>query len=240
MASLSALLPANEAARLAALGHYQHLSTLGEPLVEELVALTAKLFAAPVALVSLVEAATVRFVGNIGLPGTEQIDRQQSLCAVAILHEETTVFENLVDEPCDLVDPFVSRANNLLFYAGHALRTPEGYGIGSLCIMDHVARTFSPAERTLLASLTEAVQQVLTLRTALANDPQLAATLWAGIAARITPSLTRIHTLLELSAWEETPETVAAQAYRTSYHEEATLIVQALNDELRTALLRVS
>ena len=240
MASLSALLPANESARLAALGQYQHLSTLGEPLFDELVGLTARLFAAPVALVSLVEEATVRFVGNVGFPGAEQVARQQSLCSVAILHEETTVFENLVDKPCELVDPFVSRANNLQFYAGHALRTPEGYAIGSLCVMDHVARIFSPVEETLLASLADAMLHVLALRAALADDPPLAAALWAGIATRITPSITRIRTLVELGNWEETTDTSAARAYDVSRLEEATLVVHALNDELQTALLRFS
>jgi GAF domain-containing protein len=237
MYPLSDLLPADEPARLAALRAYRHLSTLGEPLFEELLALTAKLFTVPVALVSLVEKETVFFAGRVGLSGAERVARQQSLCSVAILHEEATVFEDLEAEPCALVDPFVARANNLRFYAGQALRTPEGHAIGSLCVMDHVARSFTPPEQALLGSLATAVMHLLALRAAMALNPQLAPALWDTIAAKTASSLARIRTLVELGQWEETPNTPEAQAYRASRFEEAALVVQTLNAALRAALV---
>ena len=132
MTTDSALVPANDAARLAALSRYQQLSTPGEEMFNNLVGLTAKLLAAPIALVSLVEQDSVFFLGNVGLPGAERVARHQSLCSVAVLDEETTVFENLSERPCALVDASVSRALNLEFYAGHPLRTADGYHIGSV------------------------------------------------------------------------------------------------------------
>ena len=232
------LIPADDQARLQALGRYQHLSNLGEPFFNELVRLTAKLFAAPIALVSLVEERTVLFAGNVGLPGAERVARDISLCSVAILQEETTVFENLTEQPCTLTDPFLLRALHLNFYAGHALRTTDGHAIGSLCVIDRRARTFSADEQALLASLAAVTMEVFELRAAMAQDPHVAPALWEAIYARIMPSLHRLNTLAELNLWEETADTPAAVAYSQSQYEETTRIVDALHQEISTALVR--
>lgn len=233
------LIPDDDAQRLEALGRYRQLSTQGEEVFNDLVRLTAKLFGAPIALVSLVEQDAVVFAGNEGLPGAEQVPRGDSLCSVAILQEETTVFENLAEEPCSLINPFVARALNLHFYAGHALRTPDGYAIGSLCVIDRRARTFSSEERALLTFLSVVMMRMLELRATLAKDAALAPALWNGIYARIMPSLVRINTLLELSSWEDTPDTPTAISYRQSHYDEANLVVRALLEEMDAALARL-
>ena len=234
------LIPTNDEARLQALGRYQQLSTLGEPLFNELVRLAAKLFAVPIALVSLVEEHSVSFPANVGLPEAERVARNISMCSVAILQDETTVFANLKEQPCTLTDPFLVRALNLQFYAGHALRTPDGFAIGTLCVIDRQPRPFSAMEEALLASLAAVVMQVFELRAAMAEDPSVAPALWEAIYARIEPSLLRINTLAELTKWEETLDTEAALAYRVSQYEEATHIADTLQQEMSAALVRLA
>jgi hypothetical protein len=234
------LIPADDEARWRALGRYQQLSTLGEPLFNELVRLAAKLFAAPIALVSLVEEHSVSFPGNVGLPEAERVARNISMCSVAILQEETTVFADLKAEPCTLTDPFLVRALNLQFYAGHALRTADGFAIGTLCVIDRQPRPFSAKEGALLESLAAVVMQVFELRAAMAEDPAVAPALWETMYARIEPSLLRINTLAELTQWEETPNTPSALAYRVSQYEEATHIADTLRQEMSAALLRLA
>ena len=240
METFNTLFPADDQERLQALGRYQQLSPIGEPFFNELVRLTAKLFAVPIALVSMVDEHTVHFPGNVGLPDAGRVARNISLCSVAILQEETTVFNDLVEQPCTLTDPFLVRALHLRFYAGHALRTADGYAIGSLCVIDRQARPFSAEERDLLASLAAVVMEVFELRAAMAEDPDMAPALWETIYERIRPSLHRINTLAELNRWEEAPDTPTAVAYRASQHEEMRLIVDALHQEIGAALVRLA
>lgn len=233
------LIPDEDDARLQALVRYQQLSAEGEPFFNELVRLTAQLFGVPIALVSLVEQNTVQFPGNVGLPEAGRVARNISLCSVAILQQETTVFENLAEQPCSLTDPYLVRALHLRFYAGHALRTPDGHALGSLCVIDRRPRTFSLEESALLAALAGVVMEVFELRAAMAADPDVAPALWEAIYARIQPSLNRINTLADLTRWEETPDTAGALAYRLSQYEEMRMVVDAMHHEINAALVRL-
>ncbi|MDF7814830.1 GAF domain-containing protein [Hymenobacter sp. YC55] len=238
MSSFSSLIPLNDVARLEALHQYQHLSVFGEELFDDLVHLTAKLFMAPIALVSLVEKDTVQVISFAGIPDSERIGRHESLCSVAILHEGTTVFESLADTPCPLIDPWVIECLNLQFYAGHPLRTPRGYAIGNLCIIDYRARAFSKLERKLLASLAKVVMHLLELRALMGQDAEVAA-LWSTIYHRVLPPLTRIQTLAELSSRHEDPDTTVVHFYRKAVCEEAALMACILKEEVHASLARL-
>ena len=122
-AAYPTLIPSFEHQRLQALQPYQVLGTPGQGLFNDLVGVVAKLFAAPIALVSLVRAADVVFVGNEGLPGVTSANREDSLCSVAILQDGLMMFEDLVAQPCAHINPLATRQMQLRFYAGQALRT---------------------------------------------------------------------------------------------------------------------
>ncbi len=229
------MIPGDDDIRLEALNQYQHLSALGGELFNDLVQLTAKLFAAPIALVSLVEKETVHLASYVGHSGVERIGRHESLCSVAILNQATTVFESLSDDPCVLIDPWIIKSLNLQFYAGHPLRTSQGHAIGSLCVIDRRARAFSVPEQNLLASLAKVVMHLLNLRACLAQDPQTAPALWSGIYSRIISPLTRIQTLAELICRHENPDTTVVQFYHKAVRDETALIACILNEETVTA-----
>lgn len=230
------LIPADESERLEALRRYQVLSAPGQRLFNDLVSIVAKLFGVPIALVSLVGAEDVVFAGNAGLPGLERAPRPDSLCSVAILQDGITVYENLLLRPCHLTNSGAAQALNLQFYAGSALRTADGYPIGTLCVMDHTPRSFSVEESILLDSLGDVAMALLDLRVALETDVALAPALWQRINDGISQSLTRIDTLASLQGWETSPDTAAALAYQQSRHEEATRVVRVLHNELRQVL----
>ncbi|PJJ61176.1 GAF domain-containing protein [Hymenobacter chitinivorans] len=162
--SPSSLIPSNEEDRLLALSRYQVVGTAPESLFDDLAALTAKLFRAPIALVSLVEEDSVWFKANFGLPDAGRVRRSESLCSVAVLHNEATVFENLSTNPCTLIEPGVQQALRLEFYAGYPLQTSDGFNIGSLCVIDHQTRAFSSDEQELLRQLATTVMLLLELR----------------------------------------------------------------------------
>lgn len=195
------LLPLAEAQRLKALQPYQLLNTMRDETFAELVRLVAKLFRVPVSIVAFVEAEEVRFGLNYGLGhDLDRVNRWETLCSVAMLREHPSVFENLHDQPCDLINPALVQQLHLGFYAGTALRTAAGFPIGVLCVIDHKARSFSPAEAALLERLAAVVMSLLDLRLQLARQPTWNQKLWERVYRRIEASLARLEALAEPAA----------------------------------------
>lgn len=240
MTSYAHLIPNNDSQRLAALQAYRLLGSGDDPVFDEMVRLVAQLFQVPIALISLVAEDTVEFTGNFGLPGIHEVGRPDSVCSVAVLSDETTVFENLHTNPCQLTNQAAAQQLNLGFYAGHPLHTAAGYNIGALCIIDHHPRQVSGAERARLAALADIVMQLFDLRLVALEQPAVAAALWDAIHRRISTSLTRLETLRSLAQWEESAATAAAQQYQHSIEEETRLVLQTLSAEIHLALQQVA
>ena len=232
----SGLLPSYEHQRLAALQPYQVLGTPGQELFNDFVSVVAKLFDMPIALVSLVQADDVVFIGNEGLPEALVVAREDSMCSVAILNDDITEFRDIVAEPCDLVNPFVAQQLHLGFYAGQALRTPEGLAVGSICIIDRRPRQLTPQEGSLLKELALVAQELLRLQAAQAANPPVLAALRARLEGPLQQSLTRLATLAELRQWEADADTTEAQRYAESRLDEARYLAQTLYRELQAAL----
>ncbi|WP_223651755.1 GAF domain-containing protein [Hymenobacter psoromatis] len=228
------LAPVSEALRLQALRPYQLFNTMQDETFAELVRLTAKLFNVPIGIIAFVEEEDVRFGLNYGLdPEMDRVNRWETLCSVAMLHEGTSVFEDLRERPCDLINPGLVQRLNLGFYAGSTLRTREGHSIGVLCVIDHKPRTFSPAEAELLESLAAVVMSLLDLRLQLLQEPTWNQQLWAGIYVRIESSVTRLETLAALAGWEDGEDSAAATAYRQSTQEEILRVISILAEQIQ-------
>lgn len=234
--SSSALIPFNEPERLAALAPYRVLGTAPDAVFDEVVRLTAKLFNVPIALVSLVDEGSVWFKANFGLAGAERVARNESICSVAILHEATTVYHDLVTEPCQLTEPGVAEALQMRFYAGHPLQDENGYNIGALCVIDREPRQLTELERQRLQDLAQVVMQMFKLRLALHQRPDQAGATWVKLYDHLDTSLSRLDTLAELARWEESPTTPAALSYQQSREEEVGLVTQQLNRQVVAAL----
>ncbi|MDB5234393.1 MAG: hypothetical protein JWR44_1386 [Hymenobacter sp.] len=233
------LLAPNETQRLAALQAYR--VTGDAPFFDEFVRLTGKLFQVPIALVSLVEADTVWFRGNSGLEeAPERVPRGVSLCSVAILSDETTVFEDLADQPCTLIDPTAVGALGLRFYAGYPLQTAAGEAVGTLCVIDRKPRFLAPEEGVLLRELADVALLLLDLQAALATTSAPAPALWADIYAAIAASISRLDTLAELLQWEDTPDTPAALAYQSSRRDEAAVVAKTLQLQIKAAIQQLT
>ena len=235
MATPSHLLAPNESQRLAALQAYQVAGDA--PFFDEFVRLAGKLFQVPIALVSLVEADTVWFRGNAGLhEAPERVPRGGSLCSVAILSDETTMFMDLADRPCTLIDPTAVGALGLRFYAGFPLLTAAGEAVGTLCVIDRKPRFLEPEEAVLLRELADVALRLLDLQAALATRAAPAPELWPNLYLAIADSIGRLDTLAELRQWEEAPDTPAALNYQASRREEASVVAKILQQQIQAAL----
>jgi hypothetical protein len=194
----TSLIPANDAARLQALDGYQLLDARTEKVLDDVVAATARLFGVSNAMLSLVEKDQVLVKAPYNLPvEVERIPRNQSLCSATILQDDTAVFENLNQASAPGVDISLLQQLGLSFYAGHNLRAPEGYNIGSLCVYDGPPRQFAPVERALLATLAGLVMRLLELRRTLGAHADSTAVFWEPVYRAVGGQLARLTALAE-------------------------------------------
>ena len=231
----TSLIPANDAARLRALEGYQLLDANSEKILDEVVAATARLFGVSNAMLSIVEKDEVLVKAPYNLPvAIERIPRQQSLCSATIMQDETAVFENLTQASAPGVDISLLQQLGLSFYAGHNLRTPDGFNIGSLCLYDGAPRHFSPAERAMLATLARLVMRLLELRRTLGAHAETTAMLWEPVYRAVSAQLGRLTALTERAAPAGGPVQLT-----TAVAQEAADIVGIIDQFVAAALRRV-
>ncbi|UOQ99167.1 GAF domain-containing protein [Hymenobacter sp. 5317J-9] len=197
----SSLIPANDAARLDALDRYQLLDARSEKVLDDVVAATARLFGVSNAMLSIVEQNQVLVKAPYNLPvSIERVPREQSICSATILQDDTAVFEDLAQATIPGVDTSLVQQLGLHFYAGHNLRTPDGFNLGSLCVYDGPPRQFSSIERTMLATLAGLVMRLLELRRTLGAHADRTAVLWEPVYRAIGSQLARLSALAERTA----------------------------------------
>jgi GAF domain-containing protein len=158
------IIPANESERLAAVRRYQILDTPADGTFDRITALAADLFDVPIALVTIVDEDRIWFKSRSGLEGVEEIPRDPGLCASAILEDKPYVVEEARRDPRTLANPLVRGQFGLQFYAASALRTSDGYRLGTLCIIDREPRMFSPKQADTLEKLSQIVMDEMELR----------------------------------------------------------------------------
>jgi hypothetical protein len=158
------------------------------------------------------------------------------MCSVAILSDDPTVFADIPAEPCTLVNPYVAQELHLGFYAGQALRSPNGMPLGSLCIIDRRARRLTPAESELLVHLALVAQDLLALQAAKVAESPLMPALRARQDELVQQCLTRLSTLAELRALDPTADADDLERYQSSRLDEAKYLAQSLHRELQATL----
>lgn len=192
------IIPQNDEERLRALYRYKILDTPPEGAFNRVAELAIKLFKVPIALVSLVDRERVFFKANIGLPGVENVPRGESLCSLAVLQKEPTVFENAAEEPCLLANPLVAGSFGMRFYAGAPLITSDGYNIGTICLVDKKTRTFGESQKEMLQDLAAIVMDEIEIRISAIRALQAQTELIHIAAHDLKNPLSNIQALSEL------------------------------------------
>jgi two-component sensor histidine kinase len=161
-----------ETDRLATLRSYRVLDTPQEPAFDDLVQLAARICQTPVALISLIDDCRQWFKAEVGL-GVRETPLDRSVCLTAMLQLGLTIVPDLTNDPRFAHNPLVTGEPNLRFYAGAALRTPDGVPLGALCVFDNVVRDLTQDQSVTLTMLARQVMALLELRRAIAERDEV-------------------------------------------------------------------
>ncbi|HEX8862668.1 MAG TPA: GAF domain-containing protein [Actinomycetes bacterium] len=155
-----------EAARLAAVRRYGILDTSPDGAFDRVARLAARLFATPIATVTIVDEQRIWFKARHGLDDVTEIPRDPGLCASAILHDEPYLVTDARVDPRTLHHPLVRGELGLRFYAAAPIVTVDGYRLGTVNVIDRTPRQVRRDDLTMLQDLAAIVADELELRLA--------------------------------------------------------------------------
>ncbi|MDB6143885.1 MAG: hypothetical protein JWP80_2929 [Pseudomonas sp.] len=162
--------PWSEQERLLALAYSAILDTPAEPAFDELAELAAQLCGVPMAQINFIDAHRQWSKAQFGLAEPDELPREDSFCAQAILNAPALIVEDLSLDPQFALHAQVAGGAGLRFYAGTVLLSAEGLPLGALCVLDVRPRRLSERQIAGLAMLARQVMSQLELRAALGHQ----------------------------------------------------------------------
>lgn len=128
-------IPSNELERLENLSLQAILDTGSEADFDRITAIAKSLFDVPLALITFIDKDRQWFKSCIGVDASETT-RDVAFCAHAIMSEDVLVCLDARKDNRFKKNPFVTGETNVRFYAGAPIMSPEGFVLGTVCILD--------------------------------------------------------------------------------------------------------
>jgi GAF domain-containing protein len=153
----------HEKKRLKVLWQYEVLDTVPEEVFDDLTELAARICEAPIALISLVDEKRQWFKSKVGT-AVNETSREISFCSYAITQPDLFIVPDATLDSRFARNPLVTSEPKIRFYAGAPLITPDGYALGTLCVIDKVQRELRPEQAQALTILAHHVVSQLELR----------------------------------------------------------------------------
>lgn len=160
---MTALLPVptNEKERLQALRKYDLLDSVKEEEFDRLTRLASIICGVPMSVITLIDEERQWFKSKIGLDDDET-RREDSFCQYTIMDDVILEVQDATKDERFKDNPFVLGAPKIRFYAGYPLMDPDGYALGSLCVMDDKSRKLSKdQEEALVILANEVISQII-------------------------------------------------------------------------------
>jgi PAS domain S-box-containing protein len=152
-----------ETVRLAVLESYEVLDTFPEKELDALTQLAASICDMPVALISLLDKDRQWFKSAFGLQITETA-REVSFCHYTIKNNSLLEIADAGTDARFNNNPYVTGDPYIRYYCGVPLTSPEGFNIGSLCVLDHSPAHLTEKQKMALQTLAGEVMARLELR----------------------------------------------------------------------------
>ena len=155
-------LPNNELERLNALRSWEILDSASSKELDAFTKLAAEICETPFALLSLIDENRQWFMSKVNLDITEA-PRSTSFCQYTVLGKEIFEVEDARENPLFANNPFVLGEPHIRFYAAAPLVDPNGFSIGSLCVVDQKPSKLNDLQRTALKNLANAIMTNIVL-----------------------------------------------------------------------------
>ncbi|MFP3558064.1 ATP-binding protein [Paraburkholderia sp. SIMBA_049] len=241
---MEAIYPANERERLNRLHAFGILDTPAESALDAITRLAAMSLRAPIALINFVDETRQWCKSAWGMQ-RRPVSRTESLCAHALVAGDMLVIPNATEDERFRDHPQVVGEPKVVFYAGAVLKTSDGAGLGTLCVIDHQPHKVTDDETSALRTLASCAVTYLEgrqssrrlseaqsrLETAGRNRDEFLAMLAHELRAPLAP----IHTAAEVLARHEATDaqrTWAQQILRRHVHYMSQIVDDLLSASL--------
>jgi len=166
---LKPLPPIDETARLMSLHSLRILDTPPEERYDRLTRVATRMFDVQICLVSLIDSDRQWFKSKQGLDACET-SREISFCGHSILQDEVLVVNDASGDIRFADNPLVTGAPYIRFYAGCPLKDPNGFRIGTLCLIDPEPRVMTPDEVKTLEDMAAMVEDEIRVSSQITID----------------------------------------------------------------------
>lgn len=128
------------------------LDTSAERIFDELASLAARIFEVPIAIIAFADGDRIWFKSCVGL-NVSEVPREITLCHRTIQQSTVFVVNDTLQDAQLMSSPLVTTAPKVRFYAAAPILTDDGYGLGTVCIIDRVPRRLNEFQLAILQSL---------------------------------------------------------------------------------------
>jgi PAS domain S-box-containing protein len=151
--------------RLSALNSYNVLDTLPEREFDAIARLASYICEVPIAQINFIDSERHWFKSSIGMDvGGTAMPVEETFCKYTIVQDDIfEVSDTTLSEPYKSADP-VTGDFHMRFYAGASLIDPDGYHLGTLCVVDHKPKKLTEKQKDALRTLASEVMSQLVLR----------------------------------------------------------------------------
>lgn len=150
----------HEDARLKALHDLKILDTEPDERLDAITKAAQAYFDCKICLISLIAEDRQWFKSRQCLDKTET-PRNVSFCTYAIAEEEYLIVPDATQDNRFAGSPLVKGEPFIRAYAGMLLKSPDGYELGTLCVIYDAPRTFSDQDINVLRDLGKQIEEII-------------------------------------------------------------------------------
>jgi PAS domain S-box-containing protein len=156
-------IPENEKGRLNALKNYEILNSLSEDEYDRITALAAIICDTPISLITLLDEDRQWFKSKVGLD-ISHTSRELAFCQYTIMEEGLMEVQDATQDERFQGNALVTSEPNIRFYAGYPLTDPNGYSLGTLCVIDTKPNHLTDKQKEALQLLSREVIDLILQR----------------------------------------------------------------------------
>jgi len=149
-----------EEERLAALYDYEIINTSPERDFDRITEIASIICGCEISLISFVETNRLWYKSANGLV-IEELPRGAAICEHTVLGTDLFIVEDLSKDERFKTHPDVTDGLKVRFYAGYPIIDPQGFTLGSICVVDTSPKQLGSQQRHALALLAEEAMELI-------------------------------------------------------------------------------